>query len=72
MDTKERRDLVAKIGENRDVQHCDTHDLSSELDKGKCYKVSVSSGIPKSGKDAANLLVEWTANGLDEQAGLER
>jgi len=70
MGTKERRESVAKLGENTDAQHCDTQDLSGELDKQKCYKVSVSSGIPKSGKDSASLLVEWTANGVDDQAGL--
>jgi hypothetical protein len=66
-----RKESVAKIGENRDAQHCDHQDLSSELKPDKCYKVSVSSGRPKSGADAANLLVQWTADGVDGQDGLK-
>lgn len=64
------REQAARVGDNRDAQNCDKQDLSGELDSKKCYKVSVSSGVPKSGSNAANLRVEWTANGVDGQDGL--
>jgi hypothetical protein len=61
---------LAKVGENRDAQFCDEQDLSSELERGKCYKVSVSSGRPKGGANPANLRVHYTADGAEGAEGL--
>lgn len=68
---KRKGELTAKVGENRDAQNCDSQDLTDEIKRGKCYKISVSSGIPKSGKRAANLKVEWTADGVEGSVGLQ-
>ena len=68
--TKRRKSppITGKVGENSDAQNCDIQDLSSQLDATKCYKVSVSSGIPKA---SANLKVQWKANGVEGAAGLK-